>query len=54
MAARLRRKEQRQLKAALDDWEGEGGSVAATQCRCRFDRRSGQGAVQSIGNVTMG
>ena len=29
-AARLRIKRQRQLQVALDEWEGEGGSVAST------------------------
>ena len=29
-AARLRIKKQRQLQVALDEWEGEGGSVAST------------------------
>lgn len=48
MAARLRHKEQKQLKEELDDWEDEGGSVAAADGLCRIDPYDGQGTGQSI------
>lgn len=53
-AASLRNKEQRQLKAALDDWEGEGGSVAAINVAAGLISAMSRAQCSRYGNVTIG